>query len=245
MRPPYHRLVEFVPLTASDVEMMRQCMSQPYPVAKGQTIRSEGREVDGVYFLLDGWVASSVMLKNGQRQIVKVHLCGDMLGFPSLAMARAVETLEAVSNATVAHIPAGRLGAVFAQAPRVAAAMLLSSQKERVALMHALSWLGATEAYERFVAFLIDIHNRLDAAGLVTNGRFDFPVRQHQIAEVIGVSVVHMNRIMKRLDRSGLIERGRNMFRITDMAGLKELAANRIPVGAGHQAWERLNPAMG
>jgi len=240
MYPPFHRLAEFVPLTAEETAIASRWLVDRRRLSRGKAIRQEGEAVNGVFFLLEGWVGSSLLLRDGRRQIVKVHLPGDMLGFPSLALSRAGETLEALTDVTVCTLPAVAIGRIFDELPSLAMGLFLSTQWERVALMQKLSWVGATSAIERLSAFLIDLHRRLEAADMVDSGSFDFPLTQQQLGELLGLSTVHVNRTFKSLDKTGYIERPRGRVEIRDFEGLRQLAGSMPPQFAGRAAWARL-----
>ncbi len=240
MQPPYHRFQEFVPLTEHEMTIVRDWLGDRRRVSRGKSIRREGDPVQGVFFLLEGWVGASLMLRGGKRQIAKIHLPGDMLGFPSLALAKAGETLEALTDITFCTIPNSAIGRMFEAAPRLAAAMFLSSQLERVALMQNLSWVGAASAIGRVTTFLLDLYKRLTAAQLVNDGSFDFPLTQQQIGELLGLTPVHVNRTFRRLDETGFLQRERGRMSIRDHAGLQRLTSGPMPNSASHQAWERL-----
>lgn len=240
MQPPYHRLEEFVPLTPNEKEVVRGWATSRRRVARNQPIRREGDPVAGVFFLMDGWVGSSILLHGGRRQIAKIHLPGDMLGFPSLALSTAGETLEAITDVLVCSIPNTALGKMFEQNPRLATALFLSTQKERVALMQELCWVGSTSALGRLAAFLLDLHDRLKAAGMTTDGSFPFPLTQQHIGDLLGLTAVHVNRTLRRLDDTGFVERSRGQVRIRNRDGLRDLAPNHTPEFTGHEAWQRL-----
>ncbi len=240
MQPPFHRLAEFVSLTSQDMDVMNGWLAGYRKVSRLRTLRREGDPVTGVYFLLEGWVCSSLMLRNGRRQIVKVHLPGDMLGMPSLVLPAAGETLEAVTDIKVSLIPAAAIGELFEHRPRLAIGLFLNAQMEHVALTQKLSWVGAGNAMERMSAFLLDLFARLDAGRLTEGGRFDFPLTQPQLGELLGLTAVHVNRTLKRLDQTGFIVRGRGWLRIADLAGLQSLAPNLPPRFSGPAAWSRL-----
>jgi CRP-like cAMP-binding protein len=240
MQPPFHRLEEFVRLTSHDLELVSKWSTVKRRVPRYKPIRREEDPVAGVFFLMEGWVGSSLMLRNGRRQMVKIHLPGDMLGFPSLALARAGENLEALTNVVVCPIPISEIGKVFEQSSRLAAGLFLSTQKERVALMQELSWVGSATAVERLAALLLDLHDRLDAAAMVENGRFDMPLTQQHLGELLGLTAIHVNRTLKRLDETGFIERSKGWVRIIDPVGLRSLAPNLPPHYAGHAGWARL-----
>lgn len=240
MQPPFHRLAEFVSLTSQDMDVMNGWLAGHRKVPRSRTLRREGDPVAGVYFLLDGWACSSLMLRNGRRQIVKVHLPGDMLGLPSLVLPTAGETLEALTDIRISPIPTAAVARLFQQSPRLALGLFLNTQMEYVALTQKLSWVGAANAIERMSAFLLDLFARLDAGRLTHEGRFDFPLTQPQLGELLGLTAVHVNRTLKRLDQTGFIVRGRGWLRIVDFAGLQSLAPNLPPRFSGPATWSLL-----
>lgn len=240
MQPPFHRFAEFASLTCHDLEIVGDWSANQRIMARNSTIRREGEPVTGVFFLVAGWASSSVMLRDGRRQVVKVHLPGDLMGFPSLALAAAGETLEAITDATICFIPNASLGKIFEQSLRLTVGLFLSTQKERVALMQGLSWVGTTSAQERVSAFILDLYDRLDAAGLVKDQNFNFPLTQQFIGELLGLTSVHVNRTLRRLDATGLIVRTRGQLRIADPDGLRALTPQQPPKFAGETGWLRL-----
>lgn len=240
MQPPFHRLEEFVGLTPSDINLVRGWAANPRRVARHQPIRREGDPVNGVFFLLAGWAASSVILRDGQRQVIKVHLPGDMLGFPSLVLSSAGETLEAITDVSLCPIPNAAIGRLIEHNPRLTAALLLNTQKERVALMQALTWIGSASALARMAAFLLDLHDRLDSAGLVIDGTFNFPLTQQFIGDLLGLTAVHVNRTLKRLDATGYVDRKKGQITILDFEGLRSVSPNLPPEPAGRAAWSRI-----
>lgn len=240
MQPPLHRLAEFVSLTSRDMDVVAGWLAVHRHVPRARPLRREGDPVTGLYFLLEGWVCSSLMLRNGRRQIVNVHLSGDILGFPSLVLPTSGETLEAITDIKVSLIPTAAIGKLFEHNPRLAAALFLSTHKECVAFMQKLSWVGAANAVERMAAFLLDLYLRLDAAQAVRDGRFEFPLTQPQLGELLGLTAVHVNRTLKRLDQTGFITRGRGWLQILDLEGLQSLAPNLPPRFAGSLVWSRI-----
>jgi len=103
----------------------------------------------------------------------------------------------------------------------------------------ALSWLAAQEAaiyaehivdigrrtpLERLAHFLLEVHSRLLAVGRAQETSFDLPFSQEIIADVLGLSVPHLNRVMQQLRAEKLIESRLRLVNLVDMAGLRELA---------------------
>ncbi|MGJ3627775.1 Crp/Fnr family transcriptional regulator [Sphingomonas sp. MMS24-JH45] len=200
---------------------------QPAPGAPA-LIRSEGDEATCVWLLHEGWVGSAIDLPNAKRQLVKIHLPGDVLGSTSMCLVHACDTLEALSDAWVSVVPFAAMGDIFEHDPRGAAAFLLSVQKERLTLMHRLAAVTRTSAYDRVAGLLLDLLDRGRRAGLVEGATVRCPLTQVHLADVIGLSHrLDVNWVMRRLNEAGLIEGTYGRFVVLDEPGLRALSPFR------------------
>ena len=220
-----HRFSAFVDLTDRERAAMRDMIGPERPFNAAEHIRSEGDEVASLFFLHEGWVFSGISHPNGSRQVVEVHRSGEVMGAPSLPFETAVESLVALTPARVSTIPLGKIGALFVEHPRLAAILYLKSQEERVTLMDRLAVGGQLSAKHSVAALLLLlIDGRLPPGGSDT--RLHIPMTQAQIGDVLGLSVVHVNRVMCVLETEGLIRRDgpiAQTYELPDVPRLKEL----------------------
>ena len=224
-----HRLEEFATLCAGDADLLENWAGEQIRYPAGAKIRKQGDPATCVYFLAEGWVGSSMSLTDGRRQFMKIHLPGDVLGSPSMSLSAAAETLEAFTEVAIAQVPHRVLGQLIDKSPRFAATFLLSVQKERVALMQEKAILGQGSALERMAWFLLDLHARLRVAEMADEDGFDCPLKQEQIADLLGMTSVHASRTLTRLQREGLIDRKRGRMTFTDVPGLRALSPCEVP----------------
>ncbi len=220
----FHRLQAFAEPTPLELNAFESVAERTLNFRRREVIRAQGEPINEVYFLVEGWVACSMNVLNGRRQIVKVNLAGDLLGIPSLCLTCAALTFETLTPATIQVIPVDRFAKLFMQMPRMALSMFLMSQQERVLLMDRLASVGQTKAVQRLSAFLVHIHDRLMQIGAVEDQSFDLPLTQAELAEIVGLTFVHVNRSLRDLDRRGLIERTGKRVRLVDLDGLRSLA---------------------
>ena len=193
-------------------------------IERGDHIVHEGDVPSGIHLLVAGWTVSSIAFPGGQRQLIKAHLPGDLLGLPSIALARQADSIVALTAAVVALIPLDAVGRLFETRPRLAALLFLISQEERVMLMDRLASIGATKAVNRLAALLLQIHARVVRSQPETGDAFAFPLLQHDVADMIGVTAVHLNRTTQELRRQGVITWERQRVTIHDRATLARLA---------------------
>lgn len=223
-QPPLHRLTEFLDLTAPEMDAIIGSAGPPIRVPRGGMLRREGDRVDGIYLLHEGWMGASMLLRDGGRQLVKIHLPGDLLGTPSLCLTTAGETLAALTDSVARLIPLAAFGRLFEEHSRVAACLMLSVQKERLALIDLLASVGRSSAIERCAAMLLDLHDRLEAIGQLHDASFDFPLTQEQVGDLLGLTSVHVNRVLRELGQQGCIARTPRRMTLTDVDALRRLS---------------------
>lgn len=221
---PQHRLAEFIELAPEEHEMLVLAQGKERHVARGGVIRSQGDPVSEVFLLSEGWALSCVDLRDGKRQIVKIHLPGDMLGSPSMALTHAAETLLALTPATVTSVPLSAVGQIFTTAPRLAAALFLSIQQERIFLIDRLTAVGRLSAAARLAALIVHLHDRLAVSGVPSASSIDWPLTQEQVGDVLGLTAVHINRTLGELERHGLIRRAGSRLELPSLDRLREFA---------------------
>ena len=216
---------------------MRQLGEPPVALTRHTVLRREGEVPRHIYLLLSGWLGASVLLPGGERQIVKFHLPGDLLGTPSMCLAQAADTLTALTPITVSRVSLAAFGALFASSPRFAAAMFLSVQRERVALMDRLAAIGRTPAIARVAALLLDVQERLKPLGLAEDEGFDMPLTQEQIGDHLGLTAVHVNRVFRQMADTGLVSRDRQRIVLLDPARLRSMSARQQRIMTPDASW--------
>jgi CRP-like cAMP-binding protein len=221
-----HRFCEFVTLSAAELEALANATTCSRQFSLREVITHQGDPVTEVYLLRQGWVTSSIEVDFNRRQLVKIHLPGDIAGLPSIALPSAAETLLAVTPVTVDVIPLDRLGRLFESAPRLAFTLFVSSQWERVRLIDHLAAVGQTTAVQRVCALLLHVYRRLKLFDECADQLIELPLSQEHIAQGAGLTAIHVNRTMQRLRRKGIIAReGRKTIRLLDLDRLSALAA--------------------
>jgi CRP/FNR family transcriptional regulator, anaerobic regulatory protein len=223
-RVPLHRFTEFLSLTPRELQAIQDLSVDTLHLRRHDVIRSQGDRALDLYFLSEGWVGCCIDVAAGTRQMVKVHLPGDMLGTPSMTLATAAETLVALTRVTIGVVPVGAFAQLFMTEPRIAAAMFLIAQKERILLMDRLTSVARTSAAQRLAAFLLNVYDRLTVIGL-NQPTFDLPLSQDELADVIGITPVHANRTLFQLEDASLIHRTGKCITLLDIPGLRSFGA--------------------
>lgn len=218
------RFTAYAPLSPAALKELMGLADGHREVARGEYIAHEGDPPGGIHLLIAGWTASSVGFADGRRQLIKIHMSGDLLGLPSLSLRQAADTIIALTPAVIAVIPPAAVGRLFERSPRLAAMLFLISQEERVVLMDRLASIGASAAINRLAALLLEIHARLCRAEPATGDTFDFPLLQSDVADMIGITSAHLNRTVKRMRAEGVVTWQRQRITIHDFAAVARSA---------------------
>lgn len=232
-----HRLGEFIDLDEDELSGFENICGARARAKRHTIIRAQGADVESVYLLAEGWVTSSVVLPDGERQIVNIHLPGDLLGMSSIVLSSAAETLTAVTASEFSSIRLPDFFAIFRDNPRVATALLLSVLQDRVTLMDRLIAIGRTSSARRLSSLLLHIHGRLSRLRPNDGASFHLPLTQVDLADVLGITPIHMNRVIKDLKSTGLIDFSGNTVTLNDVVKLRDFSALPVRDWARHPSW--------
>lgn len=219
------RFAAFGGLTMGDIDQLKSLASPFKEVRRGDILRHEGDPHPKMYLLLSGWTASSMIVPDGGRQLFNIHMPGDMLGMPSLAMANAPDTITALTTVTVSMIDTSAMGRLFKSNARIAALLFLISQEERVALMDRLVSIGRTSAINRVAAVVAGLYRKLMRADPAMPPSFEVPLTQSDLADMTGLTVVHVNRTIQRLRQDKILSWIGHSLTILNPEELNRLAA--------------------
>ena len=228
------RLAGFAKLSEGDVERLADIAGPPVVREKGSEIRSEDDSPACLNLLLSGWAASAFTLANGARQLTSISLPGDILGLPTLAMAAPIDSVIAVTDVVTCNIPVDELAELFLSSPRLAFLMFLVSQEERSLAMEKIALLGGTDARTRMAAFFVRLQERHAQLCEEQPMTFFMPLTQTEIGDLVGISAVHVNGLLKDLRTESVMEISKRELHIHDHRTLCEIA-QVLP-------WERSEP---
>ena len=193
--------------------------------AHAELIRSHEAQSE-IGILLKGWACRYRLLPDGRRQILDVHLPGDLIGLDGFLMKRSpdfVMTLTEVLYGSIDHDRFQRLIANRDVALHILA--MLVAEKRR--LDEHLATVGQMVAEEKIAALLLELYIRLRHRQIVKGKSFHFPLTQQQLGDFLGMTVVHVNRVLKRLRDGGIVNVKHRVVVIHDMTRLVNLAAGR------------------
>jgi CRP-like cAMP-binding protein len=185
-----------------------------------RVIQWEGRPAEHLMLVEAGWIAGSILLANGARQIVSLYLPGDLIGAEGLFGDRATENLMPVTEAKYRMIPLMPAREIVARDAALSLALLRASVAATLAAKKHTTSIGRTSATARVAGLLVDLAFRLGHAQDSGPCQFECFLNQEQIGDYTGLTSVHVNRTLKRMEEAGLIGRKNSVVIIPDLAAL-------------------------
>lgn len=235
--PALVRFRAFAHLEEAEFAALLPLVSEPKSYKMNAVLQREGDRSSAVYLLLQGWTASSMTVPDGQRQLLKVHMPGDLIGLPGLPVTAVPDTVYALTDIVACRIKLDELGRLFAGQPRLAALLFLISQEERLMLMDRLASIGRLSVAGRLAVMILQLHARMTRHDPEIRDTLRWPLTQADFADLIGATTVHTNRTIMQLRQDGILRWDRNEAEILDRAALRRIAGLPERKTAPNQSW--------
>lgn len=223
--PLTRKLSAFVALSGRELAVLERLHQRRKNFVAGRDLVHQGQSEQSAYILSAGWVCSYKIQSDGSRQIVDFQIPGDFLGLRSVLLRISDHSLEPIVDIQAAEVLAGDLLEAFAQTPRLAAAILWAASRDEAMVVEHLVDVGRRDAAARMAHFLLELGSRLALVGMGSKEGYDCPLTQYHLADALGLSAVHVNRVLRHLRESGLATFRNGHVTFDDYDRLLELAA--------------------
>jgi CRP-like cAMP-binding protein len=227
------KLSTFMQLSEREAHCLADLQSFSLSVNAGKELVHEGQTGHLAYILQTGWACSFKLLPDGGRQIIAFPLPGDCVGLRSVLLHTADHSFSALTDVVVSSVEASRMMRVFNEFPRLGAAILWAASRDEAMVVEHLVSIGRRSAIERTAHFFLELSERLQLVGLATDREFDCPLNQYVLADALGLSAIHVNRVLRQLRERKLMTLKDRKVTILDRAKLNVLAGFQ-PQRAGH-----------
>ncbi|PTW47914.1 CRP-like cAMP-binding protein [Sphingomonas faeni] len=174
--------------------------------------------------LISGFAFRHKISKDGKRQIVSIHLAGEVINLQSLFLEAMDHNLQALTRCSVVLIPILALRSLIFERPPIYAAFITSSMVEASIYREWILNNGRRDARARIAHLLCEFAVRSDALGINHGGIYNLPMTQEQIGDAVGLTAVHVNRTLKSLSNDGLITQSGRGVTFPDWDRLKDEA---------------------
>jgi len=184
---------------------------------------------DIVPVICSGWAAAIVMLSDGSRQIVSFLLPGDMISTTLLFDSRPYCLVEAITDVNFRTFNRTDLKSLIFKRPDLLDSFFKEWVDEKARADQLIVDLGRRTADERIARLILSLGDRLSKRDMVRGNppEFDFPLRQHHIADATGLTPVHVSKVLTEFRRNGLINISERSITILDPTGFSRVANMR------------------
>jgi CRP-like cAMP-binding protein len=220
--PLIRKLESIYPLRDGEKEAVINLPMHVRELEAGQDIVREGDRPSQCCLLLDGFAQRYKVVGDGCRQIMSFHVPGDMPDVLSLhlpVMDHSLGTLAASKVGFISHQSVRRL---IQDHPRIGDAFWRDTLVDAAVFREWLVGMGRRDAHARIAHLFCEIVTRLDVVGLAPGRSVQIPITQSTIADALGLSAAHVNRVVQELRSEGLITWRGRILTVNDWDGLKQ-----------------------
>jgi CRP-like cAMP-binding protein len=186
-------------------------------------IATDGDEHDRTFLVQKGWTVLYRILSSGERQIIDFPLSGDLVGLNGAKYGTQLSFM-AVTEATVYEISTMSLVSAAARSKHLAELLFAEDARRRAILVEHLFNLGRRSALSRVAHLLLEIGGRLNMVGLGRQDGYECPLTQYDLADALGLTAIHVNRMLRQLRRSDLLQFHKGDVSLLDRKLLATLA---------------------
>jgi CRP-like cAMP-binding protein len=211
-------------LGPDDLEALATLCADIRSIDAHRDIIREGESPDHVHLMIEGWAARYKVVPDGGRQITAFLIPGDFCDAHVTILRQMDHGIAALTPAKVAFIPQAVFEELPLGRPELGRALWWATLVDEAVLRSWIVNLGRRDAFEGVAHLLCELEVRLRHVGLVEDGHFDLPLTQEALADALGLTPVHVNRVLQRLRKEGLIRLSAGTLTILDAAGLRRAA---------------------
>jgi CRP-like cAMP-binding protein len=210
------------PVSVEEIEALEDAARRVRQLGPREDIVRDGERPSECSLILEGFACRYKLTPNGKRQIMAFQIPGDVVDLHSLLLREMDHAVGTMTPCRVALIPQGALLELMDRHPRLARALWRDTLVDSAIFRAWMIGIGRRSAYQRIAHLLCEVFVRVSAVGLVQDHSFDFPVTQADLGDSLGLSVVHVNRVLQALRGDGLITLKGRTLTIRDWQRLKQ-----------------------
>ncbi|MDB5690549.1 MAG: Crp/Fnr family transcriptional regulator [Sphingomonas bacterium] len=185
--------------------------------------------------LVSGFAFRQKLTGEGSRQIVSLQIPGEALDLQGLFLDVADHSVQMLTRGEVAFVARSDLRELARARPAIGHAIVVKILVEASIFREWVLNVGRRDSRSRIAHLLCELAVRLDSEGLATDYGYELPMTQEQLADVVGLTPVHVNRTLKALEADGLVKRTKRNISFPDWQRLRS-------VGDFNQRYLHLTP---
>lgn len=225
LQSPFARkLGAFVALSEKEKLAIDQLHQHRRVFPSKRDILQQGEVKQSAYIITSGWAFSYKILRNGTRQIVDFQVPGDFVGLRSILFRTTDHNVEPIARVEAAEVLVHELLEIFSETPRLATAVLWAASRDEAMVVEHLVSIGRRDAKERTAHLLLELGSRLKLVGLGSEVGYDCPLSQYLLADALGLTAVHINRVLRELREEELVTFQNGRVEVHDLDRLIRVA---------------------
>jgi CRP-like cAMP-binding protein len=218
------RLQTISAIDEQDVATIRSLPIDIRTYGPGQAAVRDGERPTACCLLAEGFCIRSKTTWEGRRQILSIHIPGEIPDLQNLYLHMMDHDLVTLTECTLGFIPHGALKDIVRRRPNVAEVLWRDTLIDAAMFREWIVNVGQRPAASRLAHIVVELRARLNVIGRGEGGRVEMPLTQEQIGEAMGITPIHANRIIRQLREDGVLEFHRGDVTILDERKLEELA---------------------
>jgi CRP-like cAMP-binding protein len=222
--PLVAKLSGFAPLSRDDVGVLEALCSKEERVNAGVTLVDEGTAPRRGFVVTHGLACRYRLFADGHRQILTLLIPGDFYDLHGFLLSVADHSVVTMVPTRLATIERGKVFEIVEHHPRIGAALWWSAMQEAAMLRERIVVLGRRNARARIAYFFCELLWRHRAIGLSEDQTLRLPLTQADIADTLGLTAVHVNRVLQGLRREGLITLAHRRLTLHQVDRLQSIA---------------------
>lgn len=199
---------------------------QRFRVARaGEQLATQCDASDDILILCTGWAYRYILLGSGRRQILGFLLPGDLFSVVNIFDPKFQSSAIALTEVQINCLARSEVRARLAESQALQAAIEGYCRNEHAIANELLAVLGQRSAEERVAYLLQHLMHRLEALAVIREGRYPFPLRQRHIADAVGLTPEHVNRVLGTFRERNICFLADGILMVTNPSELQRLAA--------------------
>ena len=223
LAPMLRKLKLWVNLDAADEQALLELPHSVVMIEKNKTVVREGDAVSHAWLVLHGFCVRLKYVGTGGRQIVSIHMKGDLVDLQNALLGIADHSVQTLTPCKIAKIPIQAIRRLTDTYPSIKDALWNDTLVDGSIHREWVANVGRRDAPTRIAHLLCEFALKLEAVHLGEQLHYELPMTQDQLADATGLTAVHVNRVLQALEKDGLIERVTSKFVL--IGDWKKLAA--------------------
>ena len=218
------KLCGHAPLSLDDIELLETACGAQRRVVAHEDLILEGDKPGPVFVILEGWACRYKLLPEGTRQITSFLMPGDCCDLHASVLERMEHSIATLTTARVAMVPRYRMEELIFTRPAVTRAFWWTQLVDEDTLRAWIVSMGRRDSLQRVAHLMCELYVRARNIGLTVGDSFELPLTQTVLGDALGLTPVHVNRVLRKLRLQGVMSLSGGALVVSDICALAAVA---------------------